>query len=559
MTEPIIITSHRSNLWIEPPVPQLEEELRFWDIRMGMKELTVPDRATGGWQTIQVPDGYRKSEELLYSIEDSRMITHEGLFHRVANVLASYDIPYKYRRTAPLPQYNLGPHVVAPMWSEKDKCFLPMRPEQVQAFIRLLAASGCGQKNGPAPRPGSGGAIADMTMSTGKTFLIAAFIRAFIEHEIVITTYKSAVVRRLYEGLNEALKHDGIKVGMLTGGVKAPERVTVCTDKSLHNFDSDKIRVILYDEVHRAGADEISATLLGFTRAVKFGFSGTIKKQIRKKLIEAVFGPVAFRFSDEEAEALGRVSKVKVYAMSVPQGPDIGEKDGMPLERLAIIKNKFRNNLVAEVAAAAPEDMQLIIYCRTIQHMEVLAKDHLPPGYELYHAQLSPAERLRLEKGIYDGSITRMVSNSSFSEGVDTTKLRLLINADWLSSDTSVSQRGGRNRRNDLGKNMGIIVDFRDEWGELARKNRMEQKKKARADTSSLALGGGEFDAPDPTLEEKEEPPDKLFSKAKKRLAQYSDRSWPIEKVSSVSEINFGEVRLPEKSASAPQQTILPL
>ena len=75
----------------------------------------------------------------------------------------------------------------------------------------------------------------------------------------------------------------------------------------------------------------------------------------------------------------------------------------------------------------------------------------------------------------------------------------------------------------------------------------------------SLVLGGAGFDAPDPTLEDQKEPPDRVFTRAKKRLARYSARSWPIVKVSRVSEIDFGEIRMPEKAAAVPQQTTLAL
>ena len=553
MNKPTVdLVAHESSLFVTPPVLELQDNLKFWHVEMKVKEKEVPD-GKGGVQIVKIRNGFAGQYQRLYSLTDDgiRMVTHEGLFHRVTGLLSEFGYAYTYRRSRQLPHFDFGPHVVAPMWSDTDQAFRDMRPEQVQAVIKMLATSGCAQRGRGPAKPGSGGALALMTMATGKTYTIAALIRAFPDQNIIVTTYKSAVVQRLYDGLNEALRHDGIKVGIVTGNHKDFQRVTVCTDKSLMNFSADDTTVLIFDEVHRAAADETSRTLLEFKNAVKFGFTGTLKDLGKKMLVEAVFGPVAYEFDDAQAEELNRVSKVKVYAVDVPEGPALQDKSEPMQEKYGIWRNRQRNAVIADIASRVPEHMQSIIYVRTIEHIDILVKGvkHkndpnkdippiLPPGYEIYHAQLPEKEKRRVEAGIYDGSIKRLVSNSAFSEGVDTTKLRVLVNADWTASDQTVSQRGGRNRRLDADKNIGIIIDLRDNWMEKVRR---EQVKRLEDD-------GHEANA----MELKE---DRLFGKAQTRLARYRRRGWPIVKVASPPEIDFSEI---EAEAVAQQQELFP-
>jgi superfamily II DNA/RNA helicase len=127
---------------------------------------------------------------------------------------------------------------------------------------------------------------------------------------------------------------------------------------------------------------------------------------------------------------------------------------------------------------------------------------------------------------VYSGEIKRLLANDSFSEGVDTTKVRVLIDANWTMSDTSVSQKGGRNRRTDEGKAMGVIVNFVDEWGELARRERVLVYKTAQQEV------------PEELARQ-----DDLYRRSLRRLQQYRDRKWPVTQIDDAGQINFEEIR----------------
>jgi superfamily II DNA/RNA helicase len=128
----------------------------------------------------------------------------------------------------------------------------------------------------------------------------------------------------------------------------------------------------------------------------------------------------------------------------------------------------------------SPADQQLIIYVRTLAHLEELISNFLPEGFEIFHGKLTKSEKDRILKGFNDGSIKRIISTDCLAEGVDPSNLFIMINANWMQSDVSVLQKAGRNRRLSEGKNFGVVIDFNDGWNEkMSRKanNRIKHYK----------------------------------------------------------------------------------
>jgi hypothetical protein len=105
-----------------------------------------------------------------------------------------------------------------------------------------------------------------------------------------------------------------------------------------------------------------------------------------------------------------------------------------------------------------------------------------------------------------------------------------LIDANWTSSDRSVSQKGGRNRRLKEGKNWGVIVNFQDEWCDVMRHNTIER------------LTGMNVPVPDDIKQM-----DRLKRRANTRLSQYRDRGWSVERIDVPSEIEFDTGQAPQK------------
>lgn len=507
MDQRIEISFVEGLLHIAPFPEYLQKDLKIYDMVPKMVPFSYRNKKTGELIEGQRKDGYLNvaSEMFTRSEATGGAFTHRGLFRRIAGLVKKNGDTLCANQDNALPSFEFNHSVIE-----------GLREEQVRVLLNILAELGSGQvgwQDNPnliQPAPASGGALVEATMSTGKTHIIAAFIKCFPTVEILVVTKKRSVMQRLVDGLVELLPNE--EIGIFQGAKKRRERITVCSEALLDTFDVSQVRVIVYDEVHNASGEQVSNTLLCYTKAVKLGLSGTLKNHKRKKFLQAIFGPVVDTITDEEADEKNLVSPVKVYALHVPEGPDVAGYGEVQLERWGITRNKRRNRLIKSVAELVPLDMQLIIFVRTIEHIEELST--LLPWFTVYHAQLSNKEKDEIEKGIMSGDLKRIIANDALSEGVNTTKLRVMIEAGWSIGDQTVSQRGGRNRRKDEGKKLGVIITFLDDW-----------------------------EIPDQIVGMTKVNP--LKGRAESRISNYKTRKWPVLKVKNPSEIDFSEIQDP--------------
>ncbi len=511
------IISKDGFLFISPVPPGLEEELRFWELVQKFKEFNFTDRETQERRSGMRRDGYKGQWSSLITVAHGTGCCTKGLLRRILNFMVVNGIPHSFEERRALAPFHFGPDVVAPFVLENGTA-IQMRPEQIRALISILCEIGSGQEGAPGdglvpPAAGSGGALLSATMSTGKTTIIAALIRCFPAVRVLVVTKKKSVIRRLRDGLTELLPEIAHEIGEFHGGKKDERRVTVCSEALLDSFDTTRVRLVIHDEVHNSSGTVVAGNLLAYDHAIKVGFSGTIERHPRLKFIESLFGPVVDTISDQEAEDLDRVSKMKVYVLKTHSGPDISGKKEHALERDGITHNHRRNRLAKDVCLAIPPEMQTIVFVRTIEHIDVLMEKHLPPGFVVYHGQLKDKERKDIEKRLCSGEITRLIANDALSEGVDTTHVRVILEWGWSTTDMTVSQRGGRGRRKTKGKRLGLIITPSDDW-EI----------------------GTEMEGV-----EKENP---LHAKRVSRVANYSRRGWPIIKVNEAEEIDFAEVNV---------------
>jgi hypothetical protein len=170
-----------------------------------------------------------------------------------------------------------------------------------------------------------------------------------------------------------------------------------------------------------------------------------------------------FSVHDEEAERLGRVCPLEVYFLQVNDGPTLhhGMTD-TTRERSGIWKNQHRNALIKEVCDRAPEDQQIIIFVKTVQHLEQLQR--LIPEASVCHGDLNLSDRKDIEEKFVSGEVKRLISTNCLSTGIDPKQLMIVIDASAEKGDSSMPQKRGRLRRWADGKTHGVLVNFSDNW-----------------------------------------------------------------------------------------------
>lgn len=515
----IQITSRRGLLLITPVPPELEKELSFWEMTAKTKGFFYRDRDSGEFREGVKRDGYKSEKIGLITTINGVGCCNRGLLRRIVTFLDAMLMPWQFIEENPLTPFHFGPDVVA-----------GLRPEQMRNLMNILVEIGSGQVGGNVPgsgkvppSAGSAGALISATMATGKTTIIAALIRCFPTIEILVITKKKAVIRRLETGLMELLPDIKDEIGVYFGDKKMERRITVCSEALLDAFDVTRKRLLIHDEVHNSSGEAISVKLASYTLAIKVGFSGTIERHSKFKFIESLFGPVVDTISDQEAEELGRVTKMTVYVVKVDKGPDIAGLKEHILEREGITENHRRNLKAKEVVAAAPENLQLIMFVRTVDHIDRLTEKYLE-GFTVYHGGLPNSVRKDIEERFCAGQITRLLATDAFSEGVDTTHVSIVCEWGWSGTDQTVSQRAGRSRRRSEGKYRSLVITPSDDW-EIATEI------------------PGAF---------KENP---LLNKRRKRVLNYKKRGWPVVKVKSVKDINFSQITQSDDENSGDSQT----
>ena len=439
---------------IIPSLPEIKDELRYVHRQMEFGGPKLKPGETKKW----VPPGKfnkykaikRETRDLFAETSDGQIVTHCGLLSGVKQLLTELEIPFTESFTGEwaIPVIHAG---IAE----------GLRPEQVDAVSHLLSAGA------------SGGGMVEAATGIGKTRIIAALIKSYPEKKIAVVTKSVSVIRGLHKNLNELLTgHIEEPVGICYGKEKAPRRITVCTLGTVDYLDPETVDVLIVDECHTTAGDAMAAQIMMFTKAIRFGLSGTISNRWdgKDKLLQALYGPIVFSVADEEAERLGRVCPLEVYFLQVNDGPTLyhGMTD-VSRERNGIWKNQHRNALIKDVCDRAPEDQQIIIFVKTVQHLQQLQK--LLPGASVCHGDLNLSDRTDIEEKFVSGEVKRLISTNCLSTGIDPKQLMIVIDASAEKGDSSMPQKRGRLRRWADGKTHGVLVNFSDNWDQgFARK-----------------------------------------------------------------------------------------
>lgn len=452
----ITITRSAGYLKIEPPMEELITELTFNFKTKDKIAKTFFDPKIGKKRQILVDGPLKVIKKNLFKFtkDEKAIITYDGLLPRIEKFLTSgkheFDVIEPDEEIYATPIFN-------------DRVLEGLYPDQIEAVEKIINHDG--------------GCLVDAATNTGKTRIIASLCRAFSQHMGLVVTNRQSVALKLYGDLQKLAPE--CDPGCHLSDKKAKGRTIVITSASLKNYNPLDISFIIYDETHSAASPARSADLLRFNLSKKIGLSGTLSGGFKGvlKYLEAIFGPVVFKLTDQELESMGRATPLHVYVMDVKDGPTFTPKtQNFTMQKNGIWLNRYRNRLIKECVDVVPPDQQMVIYVGTVTHINELMEQFLGDyEFEIYHGSLKTKEKARIMEGFNSGSMKRIISTDCLAEGVDPQNLFVTLNANWAQSDTSALQKAGRNRRLSDGKTYGVVIEFNDCWDE-----RMERKSKNR-------------------------------------------------------------------------------
>lgn len=319
----------------------------------------------------------------------------------------------------------------------------------------------------------------------GKSFVIEAVPKIFPWARILVTTYSRKVLTQLHE---QAWRHNGIDAGIVHSAKKDLKgRVIFCSLGCLDHVRDREWDILLLDEKHECTTLKRMALLarIKYRRAYAFSANHEYKEDSPDYWLTAVFGLPRIKVDYQAALEQKDIVPLKVTWIRVPshRGYRNTSKPGTPyFERKAYWINRYRNDLIAEVALDRSAKHQTLVYVSKVEHIYELKKRLDCPVVHAPHSDKEWAEKQEagivprdapnpsvqemeeIQRRYAAGEIPLVICNSVWKRGLNFPYIQTIIRADASKSIEDATQITGRGNRKFPGKEMCEIVDFWDEY-----------------------------------------------------------------------------------------------
>jgi superfamily II DNA or RNA helicase len=332
--------------------------------------------------------------------------------------------------------------------------------------------------------------IVEVATGGGKTRFAIACIGCMEQERSIVSTIvvpTTALADQWYVSLMEDGDAEPSEVTVLSSRAKEADlrRFNVVVINSARSIDPGiwpENRVLVVDEVHRAGSVENAKALRGSALAT-LGLSATPERQYDNALDEVLvpaLGPLIFRYSLQDASRDGILSEFALTNVVVSMSEDehseydrltkqIARSSGhhQDDERvLALLRRRSR--VAAQVQARIPAAVHLaeinrgsrqIVFHESIASAEDIYNLLRSRGHSatIYHSKMGPQlrrENLRLfRRGVYD----TLVTCRALDEGVNVPEVQVAVVAAATASERQRIQRLGRVLRPAEGKGLARI------------------------------------------------------------------------------------------------------
>jgi len=218
----------------------------------------------------------------------------------------------------------------------------------------------------------------------GKSFCITQICQMYPALRVLITSPRAEVVKSLFDRLVEALGSDQVGIATGTKCIKG-RRVTVTTTKSMLKVDPNNVDLLLFDEVHGVGDNQVTETLIHFNKCRRFGFTASpFRGDGAEMVIESIFGPFLVEIDYKESVELGNVVPIRVEMIPVVNKVKQYRTQYLN-KRYGYWMNRDRNGRISHAvqSIATPEE-QTLVMVETLEHGIYLKR--LLPDFTLIHS-----------------------------------------------------------------------------------------------------------------------------------------------------------------------------
>jgi superfamily II DNA or RNA helicase len=340
---------------------------------------------------------------------------------------------------------------------------ITLRPDQLRVIDAALE-DGCG--------------LLHVATGGGKTEISAAIIKVLVEKRCLFLVHTKQLLKQARERIALRLGTIEEHIGIIGDGRFEPKHITIATVQSLSRARGDAqkkiiakylktIGLLILDEVHHASAKSFFRLIQRIDAPWRYGMSGTPFGLADGKglMVEAAFGPVVERVTNEELIALGVNARPTIRMIEIDEPEIDTDLDWQGVYKEGIVLNAKRNSIiVSEASLFAEKKWPTLILVRELWHGDNLCsllRDE-KVSHAFVHGQMPTEEVERQKVRLTEGKIHVLVASPIFGEGVDIPSVRALIVADGGQSTANVLQKIGRGLRSKKGDNFLDVVDFAD-------------------------------------------------------------------------------------------------
>lgn len=328
-----------------------------------------------------------------------------------------------------------------------------------------------------------GRGVIQMPTGSGKSRVLAGLSK-IIPYPTVILINNQSIAKQLQDEISEHIEE---QVGIIKGGVFAPERVTIAMTQSLFNgveaSDQDTLDFVkaainlMLDECHHTSSNTWYALCKAFVNAYfRFGVTGTANMRTGNDdmLLTGATGGILYEASEEEMIKQGKLALpiIHFYRIDAEDDNNILEqkntkktkKDKEPYQQAYkrhVADNIRLNKLCAQIITNLHDKAHILVLFELKDHINNVSA--LLPNVE--HTILTGEEDIEYREEIKslfaEGSVKVILATKIFDEGVSINNIDVVIRMGLMQTSIKTKQQVGRGQRKKQGKsNVVHIVDF---------------------------------------------------------------------------------------------------
>ncbi len=339
-----------------------------------------------------------------------------------------------------------------------------LRPYQEEANVAL---STCVEEGRPS-------GLIVLATGLGKTFLVARFVRQWIEQggrRVLFLAHSVLIVTQARNEFRTTFPET--RMGLVNGTTceHIDAQIIFCTLQSVKNLNctSDAFDLVIVDEAHHGEAVSYRDIITWFKPKFLVGMTATPRRRDGKD-IRTIFGPPVFEYPLEKALADGRWLAHVNYQIRTDHfaGKKIKEYlqelgvTGRAVARSQIDSTLFLSERVEEIARqvkeAQAEGKQTLIFCNSVAHIRRV-RPYFPEA-EPFHSGMHAAALERVDAAFRSRALQTMISVNKLNEGADYPEVEVLVFLRSTCSEIVFLQQLGRGMRKTATKHSLTVLDF---------------------------------------------------------------------------------------------------